>query len=325
MREEIRRLGNAGRLSGIVTLPPDHAAHTAKGPLVIFITAGLVHKPGPHRLYVQLARTLAASGFTCLRFDLSGIGESAFGHDRGDAERAAVDDVREVMDELASEYDATTFVLAGLCSGAEVAHRTAVADARVRGMVALDGYILRNVRYYVHHYLPRVFSLRKWLDFARSRLHGGASGLPHDAEQEALEFWAGPPPSRAALENDFRALVSRDVRQLQVFSGGSGDCSYENQFRDVFSNVDFRNTLTLRYNRAADHMYILSSDRRNLIRTITRWMHRNFPRELGKPVIDSQHGNLLQPDLRQGRLAARLAPGWKPEQPARLAGRRHLE
>lgn len=277
MNEELHRFGAGGHLAGIVTLPGGRQHNVADTPGVVFITAGLMHKPGPYRLYVRLARTLAASGFPCLRFDLSGIGESGTGGDAEDAESVALRDVGDAMNKLSAENIATRFVLIGLCSGAEVAHRVALRDARVCGVVALDGFILRNAKYYLWHYLPRALSVSKWLDFIGRRLSPRRSGSePEDEEQTALEFWRGPAPPRAQLEKEFTQLAARGVQQFYIFSGGSGDCSYAGQFRDVFRRVRFNDTLTVHFNRDADHMYILDADRRQLTGAISRWMQQRF-------------------------------------------------
>lgn len=274
VNEEARSLGSDGRLRGVLVRPERPRGDVA----AVFITAGLLHKPGPYRLYTDLSRQLGAAGFPCLRFDLSGIGESGSRADGTSAEHAAVSDVGEVLDDLAGETGCARFVLAGLCSGAEVAHRAALADERVCGFIAMDGYIPRTPLYYFHHYLPRVLSARKWLDFLQGRLqrwraHPTAAA---DTEADALMFWSGPGPDRDQLAREFEALCARGVRQLQVFSGGSGDCSYAGQFRDAFRDVDFRGLVTVRHFGLADHMYVLRGDRRRLVRAITRWTEEHF-------------------------------------------------
>lgn len=278
MSEQLHRFGRNAHLCGILNMAPADIRRDAR-PAVIFITAGLLHRTGPFRLHVELSRTLAAMRVPALRFDLSGIGESGYAHDGTSAEQSAVVDVRDAMDSLSEELGVRRFILAGLCSGAEVAHRTAVADARVCGVIAMDGYILRTPAYYWRHYLPRIFSLRKWFDFiARrlSRLRSGQQETGAAPEDEALEFWGGPGPGREQLVADFDALCRRQVRQLQVFSGGSGDCSYERQFLDAFRGVDFGELLELRFLPETDHVYVLQADRRRLVRIITRWIDAHF-------------------------------------------------
>lgn len=305
MNETFHRFGPDGRLCGVLHTPSSAANRDATA--VIFITAGLIHKTGPFRLYVELGRTLATRGIPSLRFDLSGIGESASCDSGESAEQSAVTDVRAAMDALEDELGISRFVLAGLCSGAEVAHRAAVADERVQGFIAMDGYIVRTPAYYFWHYLPRVFSLRKWIDFAGSKWRrlttrrNANDGAPD--EDDALAFWEGPGPTREKLSEEFRLLCKRQVRQLQVFSGGSGDYSYQQQFRHAFRDVDFVNLLEVRYLRETDHVYVLQADRRKLIQLITEWLTENIPVQ----PQPSSSGAQLQPA--QAFSASRVVPG----------------
>lgn len=295
MKEDLHRFGADGRLCGIVHLPATEVRENTSA--VIFITAGLIHKTGPFRLHVDLARALAAKSVPSLRFDLSGIGESEACQSGESAEQSAITDVKTAMDALVEKLGVRHFILVGLCSGAEVAHRTALSDARVTGFVAMDGYIARTRAYYFWHYLPRIFSAAKWLDFLRSKWHRvrdrNSATAADTAEDEALAFWEGPGPSRDKLAAEFRALCDRGVRQLQIFSGGSGDYSYPAQFQHAFHDVDFRDLLDVHYLRNADHVYILQSDRQQLIQLISQWITQRFPVELpARPRRDRANSNM---------------------------------
>ncbi|HEY5972738.1 MAG TPA: hypothetical protein VIT22_12400, partial [Pseudoxanthomonas sp.] len=68
--EEVIAL-DGGRSFGLL----NRASGTARGTTVVLLNAGLIHRVGPFRLYVRLARELAESGFDVLRFDLPGIGD----------------------------------------------------------------------------------------------------------------------------------------------------------------------------------------------------------------------------------------------------------
>lgn len=52
------RLGDEGHLVAVATQP----ANAADVPGVILLNAGVLHRVGPHRLHVHLARRLAAAG-----------------------------------------------------------------------------------------------------------------------------------------------------------------------------------------------------------------------------------------------------------------------
>jgi alpha/beta superfamily hydrolase len=120
MMEEAVSFGPAGALQGVVTLPKGDDK-TEWG--VVLLNAGVVHRVGPNRLYVQLARSLAPHDFTTLRFDFSNVGDSPGREDNVPFERRAVEEVRHAMDWLSNEHGCRKFALMGVCSGAEVAPR----------------------------------------------------------------------------------------------------------------------------------------------------------------------------------------------------------
>ena len=135
MRDEVFDVGNDRELVSILTRPDGGAGDR---PAVIFLNAGVLHRVGPHRLHVTLARRLAARGLPALRIDLGGVGDSP---PRGDAisfQDSAVADTRAAMTALTAATGAARFILAGLCAGADNSVATALVDPRVAGVVLLD-------------------------------------------------------------------------------------------------------------------------------------------------------------------------------------------
>src|SRR5512139_956031 len=133
--EYVIRAGDGDGLVAVVTEP---APGTMPGPTFVFVSAGLVHRVGPNRMYAHLARRVAARGCTAVRLDLSGIGDSEARLDGLPADEAYVADIRAIMDAMAARGASARFVLAGLCSGAVNSFRTALADERVVGAVLLN-------------------------------------------------------------------------------------------------------------------------------------------------------------------------------------------
>ena len=127
-------------LFGILSRPSG-APPGAPPPPIILVSAGTVHRIGPHRWYVHLARRFASLGFAVLRVDLSGIGDSAA--PAGCTEnlcypRDMLDDVDEAMRLLSARLGAERFVLAGLCSGGDITFQKALADPRVASAVIIN-------------------------------------------------------------------------------------------------------------------------------------------------------------------------------------------
>jgi pimeloyl-ACP methyl ester carboxylesterase len=92
------------------------------------LNTGSTYRVGPHRLYVALARQLAAKGFSCLRMDLCGLGDSI----TPDKERendpypaTAFRDIDRTLECLHTRFGTKRVVLMGLCSGAYAAFQAA--------------------------------------------------------------------------------------------------------------------------------------------------------------------------------------------------------
>ena len=169
IREKVVLFGSASSLVGIVTDPID--ATDATRPGVILLNAGLLHRIGPNRLHVELARRLAAKGLVVLRFDFSGIGDSDVREDDLPFWESAILETQEAMTFLEKSRGLRRFVLMGLCSGAVSLFRTARVDSRVAGAVLLDpwGYsaessCLATTRLYWQSVWSVVRSPGRWMD-----------------------------------------------------------------------------------------------------------------------------------------------------------------
>jgi pimeloyl-ACP methyl ester carboxylesterase len=139
--EEALLFGPADRLFGIHVRPRERrGAGDATRPAILMLNAGTVHRIGPHRFYVPLARELAELGFDVLRMDLSGIGDSPPVSEPENLTYPASGeaDVHEAMALMTSRTGATRFILAGLCSGADIAFKMGIAGDKIAGVVMMN-------------------------------------------------------------------------------------------------------------------------------------------------------------------------------------------
>jgi len=169
IREQALMLGKRKSLVAIVAQDPAMAATAAERPTVVILNSGIIHRVGPNRVFVRLARLLAQAGHLVVRFDLSGIGDS---EPRGDGLSpldAALADIREVLDSLETTRQVRRVILIGLCSGADHSIVYGGQDPRVIGMVLIDPSVPRTRGYYMRHYRGRMFRWRSWLNFASGR------------------------------------------------------------------------------------------------------------------------------------------------------------
>lgn len=87
-----------------------------------------------HRTYVELARSLAASGWYVLRFDYFGCGDSAGDGISGNMSRWA-DDIRQAIHELRTNTDVHDVYLVGARIGANLALDVGAVADDIAGMV----------------------------------------------------------------------------------------------------------------------------------------------------------------------------------------------
>ena len=138
--EEICTFGEDGHLFGVLT----RGSRDPDRPAIVMFNGGAVHHVGPNRVYVTLARSLAAMGFACLRFDLEGIGDSVLrgpGRENHPYPQGATADARAAIEYLRREHGYSRFVALGLCSGAHTAFHTALQDGEgLEELVLINPY-----------------------------------------------------------------------------------------------------------------------------------------------------------------------------------------
>lgn len=137
LNEEAVVFGEAENLVGVVSEPTDGKAN-GNVPAFVLLNAGLVHRVGPNRFYVTLARELASAGYVTLRFDFSGVGDSGPVGNSLPFEENSVKDTKDALDFLATTRGIERFILFGLCSGAMISFDTASCDPRIVGIAMIN-------------------------------------------------------------------------------------------------------------------------------------------------------------------------------------------
>lgn len=228
MTETAVLFGRHTALVGVLT-EPDPASAADDRPAVILLDAGRIHHVGPNRLHVKFARRLAGEGFTVLRFDFSGIGDSGVREDRVAHGQSVVDETREAMAFLGAARGLRRFVLVGICSGAATAVRTGLEDRRVVGMALINVRGPRYDRWTTARAYARKFFRQYWkLLVLNPRSALRPSRLVPDVERwkTVLRMWRTPragPTAPAAIGPGGQAptldtLFDRDVEVLMVYS-----------------------------------------------------------------------------------------------------------
>jgi pimeloyl-ACP methyl ester carboxylesterase len=290
--------GGAQSLIGIVTDPQMKAAGSDTA--VVLLNPGIVHRVGPGRIYVKIARAFAALGFTVLRFDFSGIGDSPVRRDNLQFEKSAIRETQDAMDFLARTRGIDNFVLLGGCSGAQIALNTAAQDERVAGALLINFPIAededdskqsdlanRRRRYYYRNHALR--SLRSW-----GRLMTGQANYRKIAEMLWLEvakrFGARRDSTHSTtdLEATLQCVVRRGAQVLFLCS--EADPRREDLLAaggEWFKRLCASGEITLEVIPRCDHTFSSLKDQDSLLKALLRQIEMIRPVESQSECISA--------------------------------------
>lgn len=267
MREKIVNFGTDSELSGVICTPETGGSAQ---PALIFWNTGMLHRVGPNRCYVELARAAAARGLASLRFDLSGMGDSATARAVLGRKERIVSEISSAMNLLVQQGIAEQFIMVGLCSGADDCHHAAVADARICGAISVDGYAYST---------PRYWRKRLW-----SKLRSGKSLFQtvkrqfskKDVSNESSEAdFAWAMPDREQVTSDINATTERGMMWLYVYTGEVADIyNYADQFFDMLPGLLRREQIEAVFMQDADHTLSSIADRRAFTDLVLDWVAR---------------------------------------------------
>lgn len=247
-------------LVGTITHPA--AGAPRRDAALVLFNAGMVQRSGPHRGSVQLARALAARGFAVLRFDQSGLGDSAVSTKATGNRRS--EELAAAIDLLAAETGARRFVVGGICSAADNAFRLAANGPRIDGLLMLDGLAYRNVGWWLRHLPPRLRPRKLWHWWRRRG---------SDADMANFRDF----PTRPEAVAQMRAMAGRGMRMLFVYTGGAYRYfNHAGQFSASLGPGARSPHVWLAYWRDCDHTFYRARDRERLQALVGDWLEREF-------------------------------------------------
>ena len=268
--------GKENSLVGILTLPDNSTVTKEVG--VICLNAGLLHRVGPFRMNVEMARLLAEQGYKTLRFDSSSIGDSGTANDELDYLDKVTQDIEFAVDLMVSRAGLDRFVIFGLCTGADNAHRAMINDKRLVGGIFIDGYSYPTFKFRIKRYLPVLGSRRRIIGVilrARNSLKRKIFNIQEPgAIEEDSGLFTWHLRDKRIVETEIKMLVDRGAKLFFIFTGSASEVyNYESQFSDsmpFLKNYDDRFKVLL--NKNADHTFSLYHDRLWLYDKVLRWL-----------------------------------------------------
>lgn len=281
-REQSFLFGASNAMVGTICIPVKPSAQAVPdSPVgVILFNAGVVHRVGPHRINVRLARLLASHGIMSIRFDLSGQGDSLRGGGRLNFEEQAVADIQAAMDKLGAGTGTARYVLFGFCSGGVHSVATALVDDRVVGAILFDAYIYPTKQSQRNRYRMRIkqYGFIKavggwaWRKMKSLVKQSPLSELAVGAGREAYAIGA---QSAQEFESTLKTLIARGVAVNMMYAGeGFEYYNYAEQFRDAFSDPVIREKVECEFFPNMDHVATGMAEQQAFMEAITRWVFK---------------------------------------------------
>lgn len=274
MRESAITFGPAN-LVGILTQPSNPVPDA---PAMIILNSGILHRPGASRIYVQVARALADEGFSTLRFDFSGVGDSEVRRDAVPIQERFVLETREAMDYLERALGTDRFVLGGLCSGADGAFWAGLQDERVVGIWQIDAFCYPTFGYYRRRYGPKLLDPRAWAHSVRVRLPGHKKKIERDGEEFVKPEYRRVFPPKREVADGLNALLERGVALYFFFTGGLPEYLYAEQHEDAFPELELGRNARIRYIGECAHTITRLDHQATLVNDLREWGRRFLPR-----------------------------------------------
>lgn len=297
MNERALTFGEAHHLVGILG-EPDPARAAPEKPGVIFLNSGIMHRVGASRINVKLARKLSSLGYPTFRFDHAGVGDSDVRRDDRSFLESAIHETRTAMDLVQERKGVDRFILAGLCSGADMAYWVALEDERVVGLVQLDPFVYRTRKAMLRHYLPRLVSPAAWLRSIRARVRHLRGRLREWGGKETAEAscWVAPEytrifPPREELAHGLGRMRERGVAFWVFITGGLGEIvNYPEQYAESFTDVAFGDALLVDFAPEADHTVTGLAHQDRVVTGVAEWMEGRWGRvgPTSRPVPETE-------------------------------------
>jgi pimeloyl-ACP methyl ester carboxylesterase len=276
-KEEVVLIGPSRSLVGVISEP----ARDAGLPGVVLSNAGLLHRVGPNRVHVQIARALAGRGIATLRFDLAGLGDSPTSQATEPHEERRLSEAAHAVEFMDARRDGAGVVIAGICSGAELAYELSKRHPSVSGAIMVNGGLVEadlqrelaagaKARIEARFDRGRMTDRRSWRRFLKGDIH------PRRVVRGIRRLIQNQQQAGAGDSGDSHgapAFLSDGKKFLGVFTEGSAswdliELCYGAQARGL-SDLD---GLAIEYIAGCDHVFTPGWAQRRLENIISEWL-----------------------------------------------------
>ena len=249
MNERTLQFGPSRELIGTLCAPAQGERVGSVG--LLLLNAGIVHRVGPHRINVRLARQAAALGIPSLRFDLAGRGDSAHAAPGLRYDQQAAADISHAVATLCRYEKCERVMLFGICSGADDGLAAAVTEPRIASLVLFDPPVFPDLRWRLRSYASKLrkFGIRGGLArlLAMRRVRAAEDGAEDNFGREV-------PPLEQYAER-LRSVVERGADVRLVYSGSScDDTDFQTQQRTLLAKNRLQDRVRTEFLPEVDHV-----------------------------------------------------------------------
>jgi hypothetical protein len=252
-----------------------------------------------------------------LRFDFSGIGDSRPRTDHLVFSRTSLLESQAAMDFLTTTTGAERFVMAGLCSGAFGAVKTAQHDSRVQGAIVINAQTLEEGEqndfqtYAIQKSVVRhMMNPRTWLKVfnGTARLEGKFTILA--AHLRGLFRRRRLSASAHAIAQQLRALIERNVNLLFLYSEGDPGLEYFRMLGErAIEGLRASGRLQLEVITGTDHIFSPPEALWKARQVCVEWLARVYGPENEAVPVDASRISAPHASRRRGRQPEKLGVG----------------
>lgn len=272
MKEHAFRYGENNQGLGILTLPDD----PANAPVVVMLNAGLSYRAEPCRLNVLAGRLLAEIGYICLRVDLSGKGDSPARENISNRESVALD-WYYMKKALYHEFGDRTFLIFGLCSGADNGVKIAAEDTSVKGLILLDPISKKDSGFAKRDFINKVTNIEKLKDLHNILYRRLKTKLSNNDAPSISPTSLRDIPTDADMLQGYGNLVASGGRILAVFTGQAlYQYNEQGQFCRAMGVEGLEQITEEVFWPHAEHIYPVQTHRDQLLQKIATWGGRHL-------------------------------------------------
>ncbi len=241
------------QLLGIIHQPENTTAATSSSTGVVIVVGGPQYRIGSHRQFIKLSRYLAKNGFSSIRFDCAGMGDSSGEFESFLNISADIRSATDAMIQNSPHID--KIVLWGLCDAATAAAQYSNSDERIKGLFLLNPWVkdeqLAAKALVKNHYKKQILSFDFWkrVFTGKVKLFAAATSFLQNLIAMKQKTNDAEIENTSAVDHEPKSLQGIMHKRMTDFNGAVSIILSEKdltaqEFTTATENKDWQNLIT---------------------------------------------------------------------------------